>query len=240
MTAYRARLGNRGRAGRPAQASSRQSLAKARRAFRIWRRTRPFWGGLVVIIGASEMLVSERAPFQVVTHIGVTGLAGYLIPAFILFCGVMLWFAPVAWIYYSVLTIVLALGSWITSNLGGFLIGMLIDIVGGALAFAWTTDTDNAPSRQIRSELPAGLSSWARELASHCEPGQLARRSRKPLDWQRVERPALPAPSRSGMADADDGRDAPDRQPAQPATQQLDVIASDQAVGEPPPSPQSR
>ncbi len=116
------------------------------------------------------MLVSERAPFPVVTHIGVTGLAGYLIPTFILLCGVMLWFVPIAWIYYSILTIVLALASWITSNLGGFFIGMLIDIVGGALAFAWTTDADYGSCGWIRGELRIGLPSWARGLYPSFSP----------------------------------------------------------------------
>ena len=84
--------------------------------------------------------MSERDPHPVVTHIGIQGVALVIIPTFILLCGVLLWLVPIAWIYYSILTILLALGSWITSNLGGFFIGMLIDIVGGALAFAWTTD----------------------------------------------------------------------------------------------------
>jgi hypothetical protein len=156
------------------------------------------------------MLVSERAPFQVVTHIGVTGLAGYLIPALILFCGVMLWFVPIAWIYYSLLTIVLALGSWITSNLGGFLIGMFIDIVGGSLAFAWTTDNGNAPSRLIRGELTAALTSWARDVAWRFEPGQLPSRTRVALDWRRLERPALPAPPPAAQGDANEDRQGQD------------------------------
>lgn len=147
--------------------------------------------------------MSERAPFQVVTHIGVTGLAGYLIPTFILLCGVMLWFVPIAWIYYSILSIVLALASWITSNLGGYFIGMLIDIVGGALAFAWTTDADDAPSRWISGELHIGLPSWAGELLYHLQPSHLARRSPAALDWQPVERPALPAPPRTEAGDPD-------------------------------------
>jgi Family of unknown function (DUF6114) len=175
------------------------------------------------------MLVSERAPFQVVTHIGVTGLAGYLIPAFIMLCGLMLWLVPIAWIYYSILTIVLALASWITSNLGGFLIGMVIDIVGGALAFAWTTDAEYAPSHWIRGELPAGLASWARDLAGHLQPGHLPRRSPVALDWRRVERPALPAPPRTAVPATTEDRAGQDLLPAQPSAQQLEVagIAAD-------------
>jgi hypothetical protein len=113
----------------------------------------------------------------VVTHIGVQGLAGYLIPTFMLVCGVMLWFSPIAWIYHSLLAILLALGSWITSNFGGFFVGMLIGVVGGALAFAWTTDAEYASPGWLRGKprivLPSrwldllsrlkGLSPWRSE-----------------------------------------------------------------------------
>ena len=144
MIAYGARSANRRAEQRPTRASLGESFTNARRAFRIWRRTRPFWGGLLVILGASEILVSEQAPLPVVTHIGVQGLAGYLIPTFMLLCGLLLWFSPITWIYHSLLAILLALGSWITSNLGGFFIGMLTGVVGGSLAFAWTTDAEYA------------------------------------------------------------------------------------------------
>jgi hypothetical protein len=152
------------------------------------------------------MLVAERAPFQVVTHIGMTGLAGYLIPTCILLCGLMLWFVPIAWIYYSILTIVLALASWITSNLGGYFIGMIIDIVGGALAFGWMTDADYGSSRRIRADLRIALPLWACDLVCQLQRGQLARRAPAALEWRRIERPALPAPARSGVEDQDEDR----------------------------------
>jgi Family of unknown function (DUF6114) len=218
VTARRARAGIREVKEHTARASSRRSYANAWRAFCIWRRTRPFWGGLLVIIGASEMLVSERAPFQVVTHIGVAGLAGYLIPTFILLCGVMIWSVPIARNYYSILSILLAMASWITSNLGGYFVGMLIDIVGGALAFAWTTDADYASSRWICGELRIALPPWARELVCQFQPAHLARRSAPALGWQRAERLALPAPSRTAEDETDEDRCAQDLLPARPST----------------------
>jgi len=125
-------------------------LSDARQIFRIWRRTRPFWGGLLVIAGAGEILSSEQGPFQIVIHIGIQGLAGYLIPVMMLLCGVLLWFNPTQRTFYSLLSIVLALGSWITSNLGGFFIGMMLGIVGGALAFAWAAGSDYQPLKWYR------------------------------------------------------------------------------------------
>jgi Family of unknown function (DUF6114) len=151
---------------RPARASPLEALRNARRAFLIWRRTRPFWGGLLIIIGASEMLASEQSPLPVVDQIGIRGLAGYLTPTFMLLCGLLLWFCSVARTYHSLLAILLALDSWLTANLGGFLIGILISVVGGALAFGWMTDADYSSSERIRGEIKIRLRSWALEVVS--------------------------------------------------------------------------
>jgi hypothetical protein len=153
-----------GSAAAPAQqshalASARASLARAGDGFRVWRRTRPFWGGLLVIAGASEMLWSVNAPLQVVVHTGMRGLAGYLTPIFLLLCGVLLWWSPIARTYNSLLAIGLAAYSWVTSDLGGFFIGMMISAVGGALAFAWMTDDDYKSS-----EASSGLNHIALNL----------------------------------------------------------------------------
>jgi hypothetical protein len=104
-----------------------------------WRHRRPFWGAVLVILGAGEILLSERAPLPLVIHIGLQGLAGYLVPLILLLCGVLLLINPVQRMFYAVLAIGLALLSWVTSNLGGFFIGMLLGVIGGALALAWTT-----------------------------------------------------------------------------------------------------
>ena len=112
-------------------------LRRARTTFRRWRRTRPFWGGLLVTLGGAEILVTEKAPFKLVLHIGLQGLAGYALPTVMVLCGLLLWFTPAQRTFYSVLSVLLSLATWVTSNLGGFLIGMLLGLVGGSLAFGW-------------------------------------------------------------------------------------------------------
>lgn len=116
-------------------------------AFRHWRRTRPFWGGLLITVGGIEVLFTEKAPLGVVLHVGPQGLAGYLLPAMMILCGLLLWFAPQQRTFYSVLSVLLSLGTWLTSNLGGFLIGMLLGVVGGSLAFGWTPRTGGRPAK---------------------------------------------------------------------------------------------
>jgi uncharacterized protein DUF6114 len=107
-------------------------------AFWRWRHARPFWGGLFVLLGGAEMLVVGKAPLPVVVHVGPTGLAGFLVPILLVLCGALLLVSPQQRLFYSLVAAILALGSWITSNLGGFLIGLLLALVGAALAFAWS------------------------------------------------------------------------------------------------------
>ena len=106
-------------------------------AFRAWRRSRPFWGGLLAVLGAGEILLTYRAPFGIILHFGLYGLAGYLVPAMLGLLGLLILFDPMHRTFYSVLAVLAALGSWLTSNLGGFFIGMLLGLIGGCLAFGW-------------------------------------------------------------------------------------------------------
>jgi hypothetical protein len=109
----------------------------ARRAFRHWRRTRPFWGGLLVTLGGGEMLLLYRASIKVSMHMGLYGIAGYAVPVMLVVLGLLLIFDPQHRLFYSVLSLLFAVASWMTSNLGGFLLGMILAMTGASLAFGW-------------------------------------------------------------------------------------------------------
>ncbi|MFJ4090832.1 DUF6114 domain-containing protein [Kitasatospora sp. NPDC089913] len=109
-------------------------------AWRGWRGRRPFWGGALVLFGGAEILFTLRAPLPVVLHIGIQGLAGYLVPAVMALCGLLILFNPAQRLFYSILAVLASLGSWLTSNLGGFLLGMLFGVIGSCLAFGWLPD----------------------------------------------------------------------------------------------------
>lgn len=114
--------------------------ARAGRSWRRWRRSRPFWGGLLILLAGVEILASMKAPLPVVVHLGPQGLAGFLVPTILILCGLLLWFSPDQRLFYSIVAVLGSLASWVTSNLGGFLVGILLGLVGGSLAFAWSPD----------------------------------------------------------------------------------------------------
>lgn len=108
--------------------------------WRAWRRSRPFWGGLISLLAGGEILLTELAPLPVVVHFGAIGMIGFAVPILMMVSALMLWFAPQPRIFYAILILLLALGSWITSNLGGFILGMFAALVGGALALNWSAE----------------------------------------------------------------------------------------------------
>jgi hypothetical protein len=111
---------------------------RAWRAFTRWRRRRPFWGALLIILAGTEIALTQLAPVKVVVHLGVEGLAGQAVPIVMILCGLLLWFSPEQRMFYAILSVLLSLASWVTSNLGGFFVGLLLGVIGGSAAFAWS------------------------------------------------------------------------------------------------------
>jgi hypothetical protein len=120
--------------------SKHSRVRKAPSAWRRWRTSRPFWGGLLVSLGGAEILLAVKAPLPVVLHVGMQGLVGYLVPVVLLLCGILLLANPAQRLFYSTIAAVLTLASWATSNLGGFFLGLILGLLGSALAFAWTPE----------------------------------------------------------------------------------------------------
>ncbi|MFI6239193.1 DUF6114 domain-containing protein [Micromonospora sp. NPDC050795] len=121
--------------------------AQAWRLFRRWQRSRPFWGGLLIALAGLEMFASTRMTLNGLSfHSGATGLLSLLIPIILVTCGLLLWFTPAQRLFYSVVAAVTAVYSLIGLNLGGFFVGLLLGIVGSALAFAWTPINPTPPT----------------------------------------------------------------------------------------------
>jgi hypothetical protein len=121
-----------------------------RSAFRDWRADRPYWGGLLLTLGGAEILLTMKVSLKVVLHIGMQGLAGYLLPALMVVLGLLILFNPAQRLFYSITGVLLTLGTWLTSNLGGFFIGLLLGVVGSCMAFGWLPDQEPRVSRRKR------------------------------------------------------------------------------------------
>ncbi|KOG30490.1 DUF6114 domain-containing protein [Streptomyces resistomycificus] len=121
-----------------------------RSAFRRWRAARPFWGGLLLALGGAEILLSVRASLKVILHVGMQGLAGYLLPTLMLVLGLLIIFSPAQRLFYSITGVMLSLGTWVTSNLGGFFVGLMLGVAGSCMAFGWLPDQEPRRSRRQR------------------------------------------------------------------------------------------
>ncbi|NMO51559.1 hypothetical protein HH310_10190 [Actinoplanes sp. TBRC 11911] len=107
--------------------------------FRRWRRTRPFWGGLFLVLASILFFLSANLhPFgNIQINLGPAGFLSYVIPVVILMCGLLGWFTPAQRIFYGVIALVTCLYSLVSLNFGGWGLSMFVGFAGGALLIAW-------------------------------------------------------------------------------------------------------
>lgn len=121
--------------------SVRGVLSRGRRSFRGWRGQRPFWAGLFTLLGGLPILYLPYADLsigQLTLRMGTTtGSASLIIGLLLVVLGLTLWFQPVVRYFAGAAAILLALVSLVVSNFGGFLVGFLLGLVGGAMAISW-------------------------------------------------------------------------------------------------------
>jgi Family of unknown function (DUF6114) len=129
------------------------AFGSCRAAVRRWRRTRPFWGGFLLLLAGIELPLIPlsgiliHGAVKLVVYIGIGGVFGVLLGALLIACGLLLWLNPAHRTFYAIAGVLLAVLSFIASNFGGFFIGMLLGIIGGSMGFAWTPSADQ-PSRR--------------------------------------------------------------------------------------------
>ena len=114
------------------------------RQWQAWRRSRPFWGGLLLVLSGLELFALPlsgllvHGAVKLVIYIGIGGVFAVLIGVLLIVAGLVTWFNPEHKTFYGIAGVVLGLVSFPASNLGGLFVGMLLAIIGGAIAFAWT------------------------------------------------------------------------------------------------------
>lgn len=106
--------------------------------FRVWRRQRPFVGGLLLVISGVEIFLSTQLDLgNIRVQMGIEGFQATLIPVILAMLGMLVLAMPAHHVFYGVIALVVAVYSIVGVNLGGFFVGMLLGAVGGVLAVAW-------------------------------------------------------------------------------------------------------
>jgi hypothetical protein len=142
--------------------------ASAWQRFRDWRHSRPFWGGLLLALAGLELIaipllsILAHGSVKVVIYIGIGGVFGVLIGGLLVACGLLIWFHPAQRVFYSVAGVLLAVASFVATNLGGFFVGMLLGVTGAS-----RTGGQHRPRRPRRA--------WPSEGLGLVLPGRRAR-----------------------------------------------------------------
>jgi hypothetical protein len=135
-------------------------LRYGRLAFRHWRWQRPFWAGLLTLVAGVPIAYFPYANLtlgQLTVRMATTAGSGSLIIGVLLFVlGLTMWFQFAVRIFAGVASILLALVSLVVSNFGGFLVGFLFALLGGALAVSWAPGVPATDDPGEKAELQDG------------------------------------------------------------------------------------
>ncbi|MEU3842181.1 DUF6114 domain-containing protein [Streptomyces sp. NPDC028635] len=128
-------------------------FTRRRLQFRAWRGTRPFWAGLFVMLGGFPIMYFPYAHLQVghltLAMATTAGAGSLIIGVLLVVLGISLWFQKHIRVFAGVASILLALVSLPVSNFGGFVVGFLFSMIGGAMAVSWAP---GGPAKQERAE----------------------------------------------------------------------------------------
>ena len=121
---------------------------KNTRGFGNWRRQRPFAAGLFMLLSGIIMIVPAYPSFEVSNIViqvsTISGVSTLLIGALLITSALMTWFKPDTRLLTGVASLILGIVALPMSNIGGFVLGTLCAVIGGALALSWT-DEERAP-----------------------------------------------------------------------------------------------
>lgn len=145
-------------AGRP---GLRARFADWRRDFRPWRRQRPFVGGVLVVLAGLEMLLSgpiklDQLGMNVVLRFGVEGAQATILPLALVLLGILVIAQPVHRIFYGVIALAISVYSIAGVNLGGWIVGFLLGVVGGIIVVSWAPEAAEAGTAEDAGEAEPG------------------------------------------------------------------------------------
>ena len=120
-------------------------VGRAWNAFGRWRRTRPFWAGLFLILSGLVIIFPPFASLKLgamaLSIQTVGGLSGALFGTLLVVCALSMWVRPQFRLAAAIAALIMSLAALVTTNLGGFIVGTMLGLIGSALAMAWTPKT---------------------------------------------------------------------------------------------------
>ncbi|MEV7392363.1 MULTISPECIES: DUF6114 domain-containing protein [unclassified Streptomyces] len=124
-------------------------FTRRRLQFRSWRGTRPFWAGLYILLAGFPIMYFPYAHLQIgnltVAMATTAGAGSLIIGVLLVVLGISVWFQKHIRTFAGVAAILLALVSLPVSNFGGFIVGFLLALIGGAMAVAWGPGAPKQP-----------------------------------------------------------------------------------------------
>lgn len=179
---------------KPERAKAGSRARAVARGFGAWRASRPFWGGVWSIAAAVELLALTRAQLEVTFVQGLSGVGTLVIAAVLLALAVVSWAQPPLRTVCGVLIVIAGLASFPVSNLGGFLLGMTMALVGGSMIFAWEPPArDAVPDKALDEAEPQSAKPPPRGPDSETANPQAAEAraepaTARPASWLRPRR----------------------------------------------------
>ncbi|MFB7514113.1 DUF6114 domain-containing protein [Streptomyces sp. NPDC056144] len=124
-----------------AEIPASHGVPKQDNRFKVWRQTRPFWAGLLTMLGGVPIAYLPYGDLRLgnaTLAMQTTAGAGALIIGVLLITlGFTMWFQPIVRVFAGIATIILGLVSIPVSNFGGLVIGFLLSLIGGGMSVAW-------------------------------------------------------------------------------------------------------
>ncbi|WP_312096968.1 DUF6114 domain-containing protein [Corynebacterium dentalis] len=125
------------------------------RRFKSWRKRRPFGAGLAMILSGLVMLAPAYLSFKVsniqVQISTLSGVSTALLGILLITCGISTWTRKEGRILTGVAAMVLGIVALPAANFGGFVLGTMLALIGGAMSLSW--DPEERLSRKERKRL---------------------------------------------------------------------------------------
>lgn len=103
------------------------------------RSTRPLIGGALLVLAGAEIIWTDGRGVALAPQ-STSAATPVLLGAVLVVFGLLAWVTPYYAPMIGLLAQAVAVLALLAANLGGFVIGSLLGVVGGALVFAWRTD----------------------------------------------------------------------------------------------------